>query len=438
MTGSSPALAVRGGRPVRTLPWPRWPRSERSTEEAVAAVLRSERWAISGPILGEPARERRFAEAFAAFHGVPYCVPTANGSAALTIALEALGVGPGKEVLVPGLTWVACGSSVARVGAIPVLVDVDPKTLCMSVAAARRAITDATAAIMLVHLYCTIADLAAFTELAERTGLPLIEDCSHAHGAVWCGRRVGTFGTVSIFSMQQGKVLASGEGGAVITSDPHLYDHLQQLRADGRRYTADRGPGRSELENAGDVQGHNYCMSEFHAAILLDRLPHLDRENALRLENATRLTERLWHLGLQPLHDPAHEGRPTFYRYCLRFDLERLGHVPIESVASALTAELGIPAQPLYDPLNCNQLYDPRRSPRRVQSPEAQEVYAPSRFSLPIASTARRELIGIPHQVLLGSALEVADIVAAVEKIISHSCELAEVDERQEVHRNER
>jgi dTDP-4-amino-4,6-dideoxygalactose transaminase len=172
---------------VRHSPWPRWPRAARSTEKAVAQVLRSERWTISGPYADELPFERQFAEAFACLHRVPYCVPTANGSAVLVIALEALGIGPGREVLVPGITWVACGSAVARVGATPVLVDVDPKTLCMSMGAARQAITRATAAIMLVHLYCTIADLEAFTELAAAMGLPLIADCSHAHGAFWRG-----------------------------------------------------------------------------------------------------------------------------------------------------------------------------------------------------------------------------------------------------------
>lgn len=425
MTNSSPALALLGGSPVRTHPWPPWPRAEQSTEEALKAVLRSERWTISGPRLGGPPCERRFSEAFAAVHSVPYCVPTANGSSALVIALEALEIGPDREVLVPGLTWVACGSAVARVGAIPILVDVDPQTLCMSVTAARKAITSATAAVMLVHLYCTIANLEAFTELARLTGLPLIEDCSHAHGAVWRGRRVGTFGTVGVFSMQQTKVLTSGEGGAVITSDGVLYDRLQQLRADGRRYVSRRVPGGSELEYAGTVQGYNYCLSEFHAAILLDRLPLLDEENAIRLKNGTFLTHRLRPLeSVWPLHDPDAEGLPTFYRYCLRFDRERLGRVPIELVASALTAELGLPIQPLYDPLNQNLLFDPRRSPRQRRTPDAQRIYDPTRFPLPVAAAARREYIGIPHQALLGDFREVEDIALAVEKVLNHWDEL--------------
>ncbi|MES1243476.1 MAG: DegT/DnrJ/EryC1/StrS family aminotransferase [Acidobacteriota bacterium] len=420
MTASSSLLAILGGIPVRSLSWPNWPRAEQSTEEALLKVLRSQRWTISGPCLEDLPFERQFAESFAAFHEVPYCVPTANGSSALTIALEALGIGPGREVLVPGLTWVACGSSVARLGGIPILVDVDPDTLCMSVNAARNAITRATAAIMLVHLYCTVADLASFQELSSTTGIPLIEDCSHAHGASWQGRKVGTFGAAGVFSMQQSKVLASGEGGAVITKDANLYSLLQQFRADGRRYVARRIPRGLELEPAGDVQGHNHCLSEFHAAILHDRLRFLDEENAIRTENASHLTSRLREIsGVRPLHKPEAAGRPTFYRYCLEFQLERFGCVPIETVAAALTAELGLTIQPLYDPLNQNQLFNPMRSPRRHQA-TGPSPFEPSRFHLPTAVAARRRYIAIPHNALLGGLAEIEDIVRAVEKVMHY------------------
>jgi L-glutamine:scyllo-inosose aminotransferase/L-glutamine:2-deoxy-scyllo-inosose/3-amino-2,3-dideoxy-scyllo-inosose aminotransferase len=431
MAGSVSGLALLGGKPVRNKPWPQWPRATRSTERAVASVLRSGRWTISGPRAEEPARERQFAEAFAHFHRAPYCVPTANGSSALTIALEALGVGPGKEVLVPGLTWVACGSAVARIGGIPILVDADPRTLCMSVEAARQAITPATAAIMVVHLYCTFADISAFMDLAASTGLPLIEDCSHVHGALWHGRRVGTFGTIATFSMQQTKVLTCGEGGATITADAYLYDLMQQLRADGRRYAAHQTDGGNELEYVGFVQGHNYCLSELHSAVLIDRLPFLDQENESRLESATYLTEKLLYFEeVHPLHSLEPDCQPTFYRYCLSFDLAQLEGVSIELVASALTSELGIPVQPIYDPLNKNCLFDPRRSPRRMHSPEMDRIYDPTRFPLPVATAARNSSVGIPHNALLGGSKEAADILAAIEKLFDNRAFLGRSNEK--------
>src|ERR1700674_2949121 len=221
------ALALYGGTPVRTKPWPRWPRSDNATKKQVMGVLSSSRWAISGPFAGSESYERKFASAYAQFHNVRYCVPTANGSSALTIALEALGVTHGSEVLVPGLAWVACASSVAGIGAIPVLVDVEPDTLCMSPAEAAAAVTRKTSAILVVHLFSAVAKMDQFLPLSRATGLPLLEDCSQAHGASWKGRRVGTFGAIGVFSMQQTKVLTSGEGGAAITNNPKLYDRLQ-------------------------------------------------------------------------------------------------------------------------------------------------------------------------------------------------------------------
>lgn len=410
---ASSGLAAFGGQPVRRNTWPRWPRADQSTEDALKKVLGSERWTISGPCTSDPPFERRFAAAFAEFHGVPYCVPTASGSSALVVALEALGVGPGQEVLVPGLTWVACASAVTRIGAVPVLVDVDPRTLCMSAEAAKKAITPATSAIMLVHLYCMLADLDQFVQLSASTGIPLLEDCSHAHGATWSGRKVGTFGNIGVFSMQQTKVLTSGEGGATITRDPHLYDRLQQLRADGRRYSTDCRPGGPALEPAGEVQGHNHCLSEFHAAILLDRLLFLDHENEIRRKNALLLTRRLEDVeGIQPLHEISPGRQPAFYRYCIRFDLSRLGGVSIESVAAALSAELGISLTPVYDPLNHNRLF---RSPSVISGSDG----------LPVATAARREIVAIPHNALLGGPAEIDDIVDAVKKVLRCRIDLA-------------
>jgi L-glutamine:scyllo-inosose aminotransferase/L-glutamine:2-deoxy-scyllo-inosose/3-amino-2,3-dideoxy-scyllo-inosose aminotransferase len=237
--------------------------------------------------------------------------------------------------------------------------------------------------------------------------------------------------------MQQSKVLTSGEGGAVITADADLYTRLQQLRADGRCYAVHRALGDSELEVAGDVQGHNYCLSEFQSAILLDRLRRLDEENATRLKNAEHLTHRLQIIkGVWSLHDLKAEARPTFYRYCLGFDLERLGHVPIEILAAALTAELKLPIQPLYEPLNQNKMFDPRRSPRRQQTLEVKHIFDPSRFFLPIATAARRQYVGIPHNALLGGTAETEDVALAVEKVINCWRDLADVSGLLEANRD--
>src|SRR5262249_20614829 len=244
-------LALFGGDPVHDASWPVWPAPTSSALRMLQEAATSGRWAVSGAFVGTEPFERRFLRAFAGYQGVPYAVPTTNGSAALTIAMEALGIGPGAEVIVPGLTWVACASAVAALGAVPVIVDVDPKTLSISARAAEAAITGRTRAMLVVHAYCSCADIDAFVALSARAGVPLIEDCSQAHGAEWDGRKLGTFGQLGVFSLQQTKVLTCGEGGVVTTSSAELHDRLQQLRADGRRYAAQQTAGQLDLEEAG-------------------------------------------------------------------------------------------------------------------------------------------------------------------------------------------
>lgn len=410
-------LAIRGGSPVRRRAWPDWPRATERGAALLNEAFTSGRWTVSGAYTGHEPFERRFAGAYAAFHGVPFCVPTCHGSSALAIALEALGVGPGSEVLVPGITWVACASAVTGVGATPILVDIDPETLCMSVAAAEAAITERTAAIMIVHLFCSAADIDGFVDLSRQRGVPLIEDGSQAHGARWRGRRVGSFGAVGAFSFQQTKLLTSGEGGAAITTDPALADRLQQLRADGRRFVARPRVGHLDLEEIGAVQGRNYCLSEFHAALLLEGLERLDAENAVRRANVAHLETLLSDVGGVRLQGaPAGLTERTFYHLCLRIDPAAFDGLDVDDVAPALAAELDLGAvEPVDQPLNANVLYNPLLSARTAPADRAR--LDPARFALPAAAQARRTCLTIPHRALLGASADMADIAEAFAKI---------------------
>jgi dTDP-4-amino-4,6-dideoxygalactose transaminase len=410
-------LAIMGGEPVRKKPWPIWPRADENTEKILKDVLYSGRWTISGCYTGKKSYERKFAEVFAKFHNVPYCVPTANGSAALKIALEALDVGYGKEVLVPGLTWVACASSVLAVGAIPILVDIDPDSLCMSLQAAKKSITKNTAAIMLVHLYSRIADLDGFLKLSNETGIPLIEDCSHVHGAIWKGKRVGTFGRIGVFSMQQTKVLTCGEGGATITKDKDLYEKMQQFRADGRLYrSAPLAVGQMELEEAETVLGKNFCMSEFHAAILLDRLQHLDNENRVREKNAEYLTSLLSEIdGIKPLYKSKETDMPVYYQFCIFFDTF-FQSTSIEIISNVMSSELRIQVSPAYTPLNCYPFCKSlTRSGPGINSTSENDSHCLAKLT--ISSEIRNKSLVIPHQILLAEEDDMYDIFNALKKI---------------------
>jgi dTDP-4-amino-4,6-dideoxygalactose transaminase len=422
MTTEGAKLAIHGGEPVRTRTWPEWPRADARSQRNLLDAVHSTKWTISGASDRPRSYEQAFGQAFASYIGVAYGVPCASGTAALTIALQALDVRPGDEVIVPGLTWVACASSVCNIGAVPVLVDVDPATLCLAPAAVEAAITPRTRAVMVVHLYSSLAAVDALLDIAARHALHVIEDGSQAHGAAWNGRRIGSFGTIGAFSLQQSKLLTSGEGGIAVTDDAGLYDRLQQLRADGRRYR--RGASRHwefrELEFAGDVFGRNLCLSELAAAVALSGLERLDEQNRLRNENFLALRHRLATLdGVHLVETADTADQATFYRLCCRFDERVLTTCDAAALADALTMELRLPVERIDAPLNDHPLYRPLLSPQVAAVPAYAARVDPSRFALPQAQAAYRACVGLPHNALLGDDSDVADIVTALEKVLT-------------------
>lgn len=415
---NSKRLAILGGAPIRKTPWPVWPTADSKTELILKKVLFSGRWAISGPYAGKESFERRFSREFARFNGVKYCTPTMNGTSSLVSALLALGIGFNDEVLVPGLTWVACASSVMSIGAIPILVDIDPSNLCMSFAAAKKAISSKTKAIMVVHAFSAVADLDSFLELSKTTGLPLIEDCSQAHGAKWRNQCVGSFGNVGCFSMQQSKMLTCGEGGAAITNDRELSLRMEQIRSDGRLFTKHPKSGQLELVEIGSVQGHNMCLSEFQSAILCDRLKHLKRENGIREKNANYLKKLIADIrGISTLTLYSQVTAPTYYNFVMRIDLDEFGGSTIDAIAGALSAELNVLVRPVYQPLNKHVLYNPLSSSRIPHTSEEQRVLDPKRFNLPFAENARQTCLTFPHRVLLDTNKGMEDIAKALIKV---------------------
>jgi dTDP-4-amino-4,6-dideoxygalactose transaminase len=242
-------------------------------DRAWAEVLNHGRF-VGGPEVS------RFESAFARYCGVGHCAGVGNGTDALELALVGLGVGKGHEVLVPANTFVATAEAVCAVGATPRFVDVLPDTLLMDPAAAAAAIGPNTAAIMVVHLFGQMADVVALSALAERHGLVLIEDAAQAHGASFAGRRAGSWGAAATFSFYPGKNLgALGDGGAVVSDDADLIARIRRLANHGRSDT-DR--------HAHDVVGRNSRLDTLQAAILLAKLPVLDRENAARVEMMDR------------------------------------------------------------------------------------------------------------------------------------------------------
>jgi perosamine synthetase len=235
--------------------------------DAVTDVLRSGN-------LAQGERVAEFETAFARYIGCSEAVATSSGTTALQLALLALGIGPGDEVITTSFTFIATVTSIVHAGATPVLADIDPHTLNLSPASVRARITSRTRAIMPVDLYGNPCDFDAFQALADEFGLAIIDDACQAHGAEYGGRRVGSSGT-ACFSFYPTKNMTSGEGGMICTSDPEVADRARLLRAHGMRQRYRH-----------DLLGHNFRMTDVHAAIGLAQLRRLDHFNQARRDTA--------------------------------------------------------------------------------------------------------------------------------------------------------
>jgi len=286
-------------------------------EARVLAVLRSGHLA-QGPVVAE------LEDAFARVCGVREAVAVSSGTAALTAALEALGVGPGDEVITSPFTFVATLNAVLAVGATARFADIDPVTFTVDPGAVADLVNPRTVALLPVHLYGLPADLPPLVALAERHGLALVEDAAQAHGARIGDRAVGSFGT-GCFSLYATKNVAAGEGGLVTTDDPALADRVRLLRNQGMRE-------RYRYE----CIGTNLRLTDLAAAVAVGQVGRLDRLTAARRRHAATLTEGLADLDgvVTPTEPPGHTH--VFHQYTLR--LERSAGRDRDALAAALAA----------------------------------------------------------------------------------------------------
>lgn len=422
----SDALALYGGPAVRTKGrWPLWPQPAPGASEALASVLRSGRWSVAAPYAGKPPQDRCFAARWGAYLGIEHCVPTASGTAALMAALEACGVGAGDEVILPGLSWIASASTVLGTNAVPVFADIDPLTLCLDPAAIEGAVTSATAAIVVVHLYSALADLDAVRAIADRHGLALIEDAAQAHGASYRNRKAGTHGTIGTFSMHHTKLLTSGEGGAAVTNDAALARRLEHLRADGRCLSAQPPAlGLPELVETGELMGSNRCLSEFQSALLVEQLKQLDSQNEVRTKNAELLDRSLSELGYRPQRTSAGTTERAYFGYPVELPEGEFDGTTNQVVSEALTAELGLAVRPIYPPLYANRLYAPATRRRFAVTSASRLGVLDRSYDLPNCEHAARRFVTFHHAALLGSEFDMRDVSLAFEKVLANSVEL--------------
>lgn len=269
---------------------------------AVTAAIKSNWISGIGPFV------REFERKFAQWIGVKYGVATANGTVALHLALAALGVGPGDEVLVPDLTFAATINAVLYAGAKPVIVDVHPDYWCINPDLVRKFITPRTKAMIVVHLYGHPCDMKPILEVAEEYGIYLIEDAAEAHGAEYLGRKVGTFGHVSCFSFYANKIITTGEGGMCLTNDEELAEKMRVLRDHGMR---------PEKRYWHEVVGYNYRMTNLQAAIGLAQLKKIERYIERKRRIAKVYSEELSDIPGLTLHPEMPWAKCVYWLYSI-------------------------------------------------------------------------------------------------------------------------
>jgi len=404
-------LAVSGGTPIRTECYPAWPVWDQRDIDAVTRTVKSGFWGgfpYPGPNTAE------FSEKFAELQGGGTAVTMMNGTITMEVALRAAGIGWGDEVIVPAYTFQATAAAPMAAGAIPVIVDIDPDTLCTDPKAVEAAITPKTKAVIVVHLAAQVSDMDAITEIAKKHNLIVIEDAAHAHGAEWRGKGVGLWGDFGSFSLQSFKSLTTGEGGVLLVKDPHLAQRAASIIDCGRP----KDPAGVEY-----TMGQNYRWSELHAALGVVALERFPEQFAERATMADYLEEGLSDVpGITLLKRDLRHTRRSLYRYVFKIDPEFFG-VRHDIFCKALSAE-GIPVDTGYPVMSRYDLFQPYLSHLAVPS-AFPEYFQFDQMSFPVTEEAAEVTsVWMGESIFRAGRKGIDDLVAGVQKLVENRDEL--------------
>jgi dTDP-4-amino-4,6-dideoxygalactose transaminase len=403
MTQVSKRLAAEGGRPIRTQPFARWPSFESDEVDAVARILQS------GKVNYWTGNEGRlFEEEFAAFSGSRYAVALANGTVALELALYALGVGPGDEVVVACRTFIASASCAAMRGAIPIMADVDRESQNITADNVRAVLSPRTKAIIAVHLAGWPCEMDPILQLAADCGLKVVEDCAQAHGATYKGRPVGSMGDAAAFSFCQDKILTTGgEGGMLTTNDLGVWTRAWSFKDHGKSYDAvynrPHPPGFRWLHES---FGTNWRLTEMQSAMGRIQLRRLRQTVEKRRHLAAILTAGFAGIPSLRVTQPPADVEHSYYKYyvfvrpeTLRKDWTR------DRIVQAVNGE-GIPCQAG----SCSEIYLEKAFP---------EEWRPAGRHPVARELGETSLMFLVHSTL--SEEDMQDTVAALQKVMSHA-----------------
>jgi dTDP-4-amino-4,6-dideoxygalactose transaminase len=321
-----------------------WPIYNDHEEKILSEVVKSGKWWCGAPGSHEGKFVWLFQEEFAKFQNAKFCIALANGTVAIESILFALGVRLGDEVIVSDYTFVASASAVIANNAIPIFCDINPQTFVMDVNKLEHLINKKTKAIIPVHLGGNPVEMDKLLEIARENELFVIEDCAHAHGSCYKGKKLGNWGNAGSFSFQASKVLTSGEGGAVICNSNDLADKIYSYIDCGRK----KGHGSYEHFS----YGTNYRMTEYQAAILLIQMQRFKEQHKLRNENARYLSKRLNEIdGINVMKPTQGTSELGWYVFPFLFDPSKFGGITKMEFKRKLQ-EKGIPCVNNYPPLH--------------------------------------------------------------------------------------
>ena len=398
-------LAINGGEPIRTKPYPSWPTLDPTDIEAFESIYNSGRWGVGGTRVPE------FAQQFAEFQGAKHGVCVNSGTTALYIALKAAGVNPGDEVITTPYTFQATVVAILMTHAVPVFVDTAPDSFLIDVSKIEDAITEKTKAVIPVHIAGYPSDLDALVEISKKHNIKIIEDCAQAHGAEWRGKGVGSWGDFGCFSFQSSKNLCAGEGGIIIMNDRELYERAYALHNCGRT------PSDAEL---GPIEpfGGNFRMTEWQGALLLSRLTRLEEETNLRHMNMRWLDGWFGEIpGIKVTRLDPRATRGGSHGYKAIFDSEEFEGISRKVFLDAMRAE-GIPIGYWYTtPMSRStflqtNLFGQDLDYSDVHYPETEKICQSG--------------LALSQNVLMGTEEDMEDIIKATVKIRRSVGELKE------------
>lgn len=399
-------LAIKGGNPVRTEKFPKWPQYGEKELEALKNVLYSGVWGTLGPEV------KKFTERFANYQGANHAVAVTNGTVTLEVALRALGIGRGDEVIIPPYTFNATASAVLSLGAVPVFVDIEHDTYNIDAEKIEQAITSRTKGIIPVHVGGRACDMDKIMDISKKYNLYVVEDSAHAVGSEWKGQRAGSIGHAGSFSFQASKNLTAGEGGCITVNDTAIYEKCWSIHHCGRDM-------HSSVWYAHPNIGTNARMTEWQAAILNSQMDLIDEQLETRMANAAYLNKRFSEIPcIEVMKEDSRITRNAYHLFLFKYKKEKCKGLTKEVFMDALKAE-GIPCSPGYVSLYKQPLFY-GEDIKRVTGTE----FSYKDLYLENAEKAADEGMWLTQNMLLGDKKDMDTIADAIIKIYENVDEL--------------